>query len=257
MKKDKVVYTALIGKGDSISKINFKIDNDIEYVCFTDNPDLVPRGWLIEIIDDSFKKNNLEIFLNNLRIQDYDYPTIINRIIKMHPHIFLKNYKKSMYIDAHIRLKKCMSKFIDDSLIKHNWLSPPHRWGGNTYIECYRCYENNKINKDEFSIFLEKIKEFSISDETPFPENGIIIRNHFDKNVVNMCIEWWHLFKNGPYRDQLYWQLAFLKTSPKFGYLPYRFIDENSYYKLGRHKGWPLRLLKKKAINTCKKFFIK
>ncbi|MDC1470200.1 hypothetical protein N8474_00130 [Gammaproteobacteria bacterium] len=257
MKKDKVVYTALIGKGDSIPKINFNINNDIEYVCFTDNPDLVPQGWLIEIIDDSFKKNNLETFLNNLTIKECDQPTMINRIIKMHPHIFLKNYKKSMYIDAHIRIKKCMSKFIDDSLVEYDWLSPPHRWGGDTLIECHRCYENNKINKNEFSSFLEKVKEFSIPKKTPFPENGVILRNHFDQNVKSMCDEWWRLFKDGPYRDQLHWQHAFMNTSPKFGYLPYRFVDDNPYYKLGRHKGWPLRLLKKKVIKSLKKFFVK
>ena len=257
MKKDKVVYSVLIGKGDYISKINFNINSDIEYVCFTDNPHLVPRGWVIKQIDESFKKDNLEIFINKLSKQDPNSPTLINRIIKMHPHIFLKNYNKSMYIDARIIIKKCLSKLIDDSLINHNWLSPPHRWGGNTYIEYHRCYENNKINKDEFFNFLEQVKEFNIPDKTPFPENGVIIRNHFDNNVKNMCNEWWHLFKKGPYRDQLHWQPAFIKTSPKFGYLPYSFEDNNPYYKLGRHKGWPLRLLKKKVINTIKKIHIR
>jgi hypothetical protein len=257
MKKNKVVYTALIGRGDRLQKINFKTNNDIDYICFTNYPDQVPKGWMVIAIDKYFKKNYLEPIIREVPISKHNDPTIINRIIKMHPHIFLKNYKKSMYVDSHIRLKKCMSDFIEDSLVNANWLSPPHRWGGDTYIETYRCYENDKIDKNEFDEFSNKIKVLNIPPEIPFPENGIILRNHLDECVQNMCKQWWQFFKDGPYRDQLHWQQAFIKTAPKFKYLSYRFTDNNPHFALGKHKGWFFMVIKKKIIKIIKKIYTK
>ena len=154
---NKVVYTVLIGRGDRISKLNFNINNDIEYVCFTDHKDLVPKGWKVILVDDSFKKELINPILCKLPNLQQNNPTIINRIIKLHPHVFLGNYEKSMYIDAHIELKQCMSNLIDDALQEANWLSPAHRWGGNVLIEGLRCYERNKINIEELYEFLDKM----------------------------------------------------------------------------------------------------
>jgi hypothetical protein len=251
---NKVVYTVLIGRGDRISKLNFNINNDIEYVCFTDHKDLVPKGWKVILVDDSFKKELINPILCKLPNLQQNNPTIINRIIKLHPHVFLGNYEKSMYIDAHIELKQCMSNLIDDALQEANWLSPAHRWGGNVLIEGLRCYERNKINIEELYEFLDKMISVSIGVDVPFTENGIIIRNHLDLSVIKMCEQWWDYFAEGPYRDQLHWQCAYLNILPKFKYLPYRFIDDNPYYKLGRHKGSIYNALLTKVKAMIRKF---
>ena len=85
-KLKKVVYSVILGKYDEIKTIN--IQNGYDYFIFSDvyNKTSVKTNWTILPIPEEVK---------NLNITDVKK----QRFIKLHPHLYFKNYDLSIYID--------------------------------------------------------------------------------------------------------------------------------------------------------------
>jgi hypothetical protein len=243
----KIIYTAIYGDYDRLLPLSFDKNNDTEYWCFTDNANLKAKGWKI-----IFLNNPIEVLGStgadiSLPSDDLFYQAQ-NRAVKIYPKLFIKGAMASAYIDSHIQIKQCLSKFIDSALKKADWLSPPHRDNGNTLIEAIRCYDAFKINLEQLLGFFQDIYDGSFNDidNIPFPENGLIIRNHQAKSVDLMCSIWWSYLIKGPFRDQLHWQKSYIESGVKFSYLQYKFTDTNNFYQIQRHKGYVMDYFRKK-----------
>ena len=80
-----IIYTGLFGEYDNLTEPVFCHKN-IQYICFTNNNKLKSKYWKI------------------ININEYGSDRYLNRKVKMLPHLYLKNYKKSIYIDANVIL---------------------------------------------------------------------------------------------------------------------------------------------------------
>ena len=82
--KNYVVYTALFGDYDDL--LEPVPSNDCDYICFTDNTQLQSNIWKVQIVS------------GNLSAK------MMNRLYKIKPHKYLKNYKASIYVDSIIKI---------------------------------------------------------------------------------------------------------------------------------------------------------
>ncbi|GAB6095719.1 hypothetical protein JCM14469_19720 [Desulfatiferula olefinivorans] len=230
----KIVYKVIMGDYDYLEENNFSISSDIEYWCFTDQPKLQSKGWKIVYVDDSYIENLAKQFKEDFK--NGLSPFYLNRHFKIFPEKHFHDVEYSVYVDGHIIITKCLSELIDDTLKNSDWAGPPHRNGGNIFIEAVRCYEDSKITLSELKYFISSLEKLQIPSNTPFPENGVIVRRHNSKKNIAFSNIWWRELLHGPQRDQLHWQKAFVLSSIKFNYLPYSVVRENEYYRLSWHK---------------------
>ena len=99
-----VIYTAFTGDYDTL-KYPEVIDDNCDYICFTDNPELTSDLWKIIPMEES-------VLDNNRKAKKY----------KLLPHKYLKDYKYSFWLDGTFKINifikiselilKCWYQFI-------------------------------------------------------------------------------------------------------------------------------------------------
>ncbi len=89
-----VIYTVIIDGYDTLKEPEF-LDENCDYVCFTNDKKLTSEIWQIRLIE--------ETHLDNTRLQ---------RMYKILPHRFLSEYEYSIYIDGNVRIIGCFRDFV-------------------------------------------------------------------------------------------------------------------------------------------------
>ncbi|MEP2131598.1 MAG: hypothetical protein ABJI77_10615, partial [Algoriphagus sp.] len=89
-----VVYTALFGDYDQLRDPKGEFDF-VDFVCFTDQKCIVSNVWDIRLVSKD-ELSSIEL----------------NRMYKFLPHLFLKEYEISLYIDSNILIKKEASELF-------------------------------------------------------------------------------------------------------------------------------------------------
>ena len=197
-----VIFTVLIDNYDWLNQIS-NSENNFDAICYTNNEKLLKkskfRGWKIE----GLEKYYLHYKLKNLEKKNQ----IITRWYKFNPHIHLKNYSYSLYLDAKIELKKNIFELIYKTIKKDfsiGIFKHPHRV--NLRQEICHCYWNKKVNSKEFRIlknlYFKELKFNNYRDDKLF-ENGIRFTNHRSKAAQLILNDTFKLFEIFPYRDQI------------------------------------------------------
>lgn len=218
MTKRKVIYTATFGNFDEVK-----------------NPTIDLPGWDLLFFTDANLKSNRWNIINVKQREDLD-SIKMSRCYKMFPHLYLKDYDLSLWIDASILICKPIDEFVnyitDDvkmGIYQHtsSWkeeISVMHRW----------CKDIKFIN----SIMLEYQNEgFDINKK--IMSGNIILREHNDKNVIQTMELWWKQFnKHYIKRDQISLAYSLWKSG-----LNINFFDgfhprgqRNDYFKSLPHK---------------------
>ncbi len=96
--KDICVYTCITGNYDNLNEIK-NPEKNIDYFCFTNNPNLTSTTWKVIQIQDNT--------LDNIRLA---------RKIKILGHDRIKNYKIAVWTDADIIWQKSISDFVETYL---------------------------------------------------------------------------------------------------------------------------------------------
>ncbi|MEI7590456.1 MAG: glycosyltransferase domain-containing protein, partial [Deltaproteobacteria bacterium] len=180
----KVVYTAVFGNYDLVPEVNPKWNCD--FVCFTDNPEIVSHGWQV-----------VKVKLNG------EHPAQMNRRYKMLPHKYLPHHELSLYVDGNIRIvtDPCplFEKYLNNGVIaiaKH-----PSR--NCVYAEAQECIDRELVNKVMVEQQMVRYATQGFPEKYGLTANGIILRKHFDENVIALMDSWWREYSNGEKRDQL------------------------------------------------------
>ena len=99
LKLKKVVYSVILGNYDKIKTIN--IQNGYDYFLFSDvyNNISIKTNWTILPIPEDVKN------LNVTKVKK-------QRFIKLHPHLYFKNYDLSIYIDATFAITGDLNEFL-------------------------------------------------------------------------------------------------------------------------------------------------
>ncbi len=189
--KRSIIYTCISNDYDELLQHPY-IMNGWEYICFTDNKELLVEGnvghWKIE----KFQKK-------------FDNPTFVNRWHKLMPHRFLEDFNRSIYIDANVTID---SKYIFDCIEdeRENLLVPHHFTRFCVFQEIAALLNSSRYSSEvkEKVIKYKKFLQMTFFPEhVGLSENNIIFRYH-NKSVITELMEMtWFIFLNYAPRDQL------------------------------------------------------
>ncbi|WP_161976088.1 glycosyltransferase domain-containing protein, partial [Brachyspira catarrhinii] len=188
-KNRKAIYTCITKRYDNLF-VHTYINNDWDYICFTDDKYLIDAkiygNWIIKPLC-NYDRGGVNA--DNTRK---------SRWHKLHPHEVLKDYDYSLWIDGNIDIKtsyifecvdKVRSKNIDIS-------APPHFEKDCIYNEADTIIE---VKLDDENIVKEQMKLYR---EEGFPEHyglnetNIMYRNHKSDKVISIMEEWWQFIEN-------------------------------------------------------------
>jgi hypothetical protein len=228
-KNNFVVYTALFGKYDDLLKPS--PSSHCDYICFTDDPLLKSTIWKVKVI------------------QPHLSGKMMNRLYKIKPHVYLPNYKASIYIDSNIKILKDPIDLFNKYLKSSNFLAIKHIERNCIYAEALSCIASRTT---KLSSTLKQMLSYAREGypaNNSLSENRILIRAHNKKEVANIMDLWWEQLNTWTHRDQLSlcyvaWKLkykiSFISENPRF---------DNNYFKWHPHKGnkrdFAYRLLRK------------
>ena len=192
-KMKKVIYTVNLGKYDSIK--NIPKQEGWDYVNIIDweitEEEKKKTNWTFMMIPDFIKYMNVSIMKKQ-------------RFIKLHPHLFFKNYEISLYIDSIYIL----FGNIDNLIIR---LLPPeinivmneHRTRNKVSDEMKSVLSFKKEKIEVIQIIKERYKKNKFPDNLGLIETSFILRRHNEKDCINIMEKWWNEIKMYSHRDQL------------------------------------------------------
>lgn len=212
-----IIYTCIIGNYDDLKSHKY-IDFEWDYICFTDNKNILSDGiWEIKTL--AFNE------LDNTRN---------NRWHKLNPHLLFSEYERSLYIDGNIRI---LSKdFFDLLLNEESFISTIHPKRNCLYNEAEICKEI-KLDKEEIID-----KQINIIKKSGFPreyglyEANILYRKHNEEKIIKMDEEWWEFVSKQAKRDQLSLTYVCWKNNIPFRtFLDTSFRIKNKYIEITPH----------------------
>ena len=178
----------MVGGYDNIAQPSV-VAKDYDYILFTnDIPEQQLGVWCVRSIP-YYNKDN----------------TRIARWVKTHPHILLKDYDYSLWMDSNVQVD--MPEFYSriDELIScgSQIASMDHIERDCTYDEAYAiiCY-----NLDKTNIVLKQIiaiKRNKYPRHKGLTETNCVLRQHNSTLVANFCDKWWYMINQYSRRDQL------------------------------------------------------
>ena len=208
------VYTAMSGDYDNVEPPQF-VDEEFDYFFFTDNKRLeVPRPYKKIVrnwdLDRGDKKEKLLI-----------------------PKEIRDNYDYCVWHDA--SMVQLASLKLPIEHLTRGWGIPIHKTRNCITEELDAVAYYKKENLD----LVNRQVQYYINSGMPLKygiwEAGFMIRDLNDKNVLNMCENWWGELKTYSLRDQLSLPYVFWKEK----YLP-NMLPKSSmrgvYFKVNEHK---------------------
>ncbi|CAM8483525.1 DUF616 domain-containing protein [Escherichia coli] len=217
-----VIYTGIFGGYDHLIEPQVELHENIHLVCFTNNPELTSKKWKVIMIGDD-------------NISDH----MLNRKVKVLPHLFLQDYEYSLYVDGNIFLKNNFLNFFE-RYCKGEFLMALPR-----HLDRYCIYEEAKIcilqKKDNVSL-INKQMDFYQSQGYPknngLYENNILLRKHNDDLIRKIMEDWWEQLNTWSKRDQL--SLCYVFWNHKF--TPQILIESsrisNKYFDIELHSNY-------------------
>lgn len=188
--KEIVVYTCISGNYDNLKEV-VEPEYNIDYVCFTDS-DISSNTWEIRKIPEFL------IFLE---------PTKRARCLKILPHLFLEDYKTSVWVDGAIEVLGNINELINLKL-KNNFAISKHPDRSCIYQEALKIIEMNKDSEEIVNKQINKYRKMNYPENFGLVQSGVIIRNHNKKEVIEFCELWWNELLKNSKRDQLSFNFA-------------------------------------------------
>ncbi len=180
-----VVYTSITGDYDELSDPLF-VDDDIDYVCFTNNKSIKSSVWNVEYISDET--------LDNMHLAKH---------VKFFPDQWVPEYDTSVWVDGKFQIISDLREYIKKYEKTAPMLCFPHFERDCIYDEAAKCITLKKgIKNDIVSQVADYYHEGYPMDNGMY-EMGCIVRNHNDPTVKNLMQQWWEHVEKYSYRDQL------------------------------------------------------
>ena len=203
----KVVYSVLLGEYDKIHP--FILQEGFDFILFTDisNINYNETNWTIIPLPKKLKNLNLS------RVKK-------QRFIKLHPHLFFKNYNLSIYIDASFQIKGDLNEFLVRILSeKYKIYTFEHPDRNKIINETFAVVEFGKERLNMSKFIRERYKKEKFPDNNGLIESCLIIRKHNEKEVIKQMENWYEEIEKYSHRDQLSFNYISWKTGVKFKYI--------------------------------------
>ena len=183
--KKVVVYTALTGHYDDLVTPEV-VEDDFDYICFTDNPNLKSNFWEIRYME--------ELNLNEVRKA---------RRYKILPHKYLDEYDYSIWIDTNFDIHDSLKDYVNKYSKNHKLLAIAHEQRDCIYDEAEKCIEIQKDLPEIINKQMDKYQKEGYPKHNGLVASGILFRNHHDKDVIKVMEDWYSEVVNYSFRDQL------------------------------------------------------
>lgn len=222
-----VIYTAIFGDYEPL--LDPKIINEnLDYICFTDNPNLESKVWNIKLIPDfiddfHFKDNNG----NEISFLDLDY-TRQARAIKILPHKFLKEYDFSIWVDAGFLIVGDVIKYVN-RYTKKDFLCISHSVRHCLYDEAEEVLRLNMDDNDLILKQIEKYKNENYPKNNGLIESGVLFRRHNSTKIISTMEDWFDEIINFCKRDQLSFNYVAWKNNLDFD-IANMYCTRNAYF---------------------------
>ena len=203
-----VVYTCITGGYDSIKEPSV-VTPGVDYVCFTDNPEMKSKTWKIRPIPQEL--------LSYSKVKQ-------QRGVKILAHRYLPEYDISVWVDGNVDTRGNVKEYLKDfDFVQYSVFIPEHPARKCIYKEKDECVRQKKIVGADINLANEQMKRYRTEN---FPENyglvqtNIMIRKHNDRYCVDLMEKWWSELKDYSHRDQLSFNYALWKVGKdRFKYL--------------------------------------
>lgn len=182
-----VVYSAIFGGKDTFHEDQLQI-RSADYVMFTDRP-LESSVWKVFQVKPEFPND----------------PVRSAKVFKLQPHIYLRDYDYSFWIDGNMSLKTSFMQELEKSDFKGFAASnaKPKFERYCLYTEAQQCI---KLKKDSPEIIDKQVRAYRAEG---MPENfglwecGSLLREHNRPEIISLHRMWWRQILKYSRRDQI------------------------------------------------------
>lgn len=181
-----IVYTGIFNRYDRLTE-PCVVNDEVEYICFTDDPELTSDAWDIRQFSNvSFS------------------PAEKNRFVKMFPHLLFEdsNADVSLYVDGNIQVLSDPREHIE-SVADSPIAAPRHPERSTIDEEVERLDELDRVNSEQAKRQLERYRKEGFTNQVPLTDNCILVRDHSNQNLQNAMTDWWDEYLSGVARDQI------------------------------------------------------
>lgn len=211
VKKSKIViYTAFTGNYDSLKDPEY-IDENCDYICFSNNPNIKSDIWKIIPMEDS----NLD---NNRIAKQY----------RLFPHIYLSGYDYSLWIDASLKIVGSIREYIYNYL-KNPMLNVLHDDRDCIYDEFLISAYISKYSTPILEKQIQKYKEDGFPPHYGLPATGVMFRQHNNPLIIKLMEDWWNEIIKYTNQDQISFSYVCWKNNFHPSVAPI-FIWSNEYW---------------------------
>ena len=216
-----VCYTCITNSYDSLKQPSI-LNSGIDFICFTDSMTASQNGaWRMRLIP-----NDLQ-FLDDIKKQ---------RIVKICPHRYLKNYDISIWIDGSIQVIGDLNEFVRQYDLNENPLyTRIHPARDCIYDEADACIKIRKDNKQKIESQVNRYHDAGYPRHIGMVETGIMLRRHNDIRCQMICNEWATELLNNSHRDQLSFNYVCWKNHFVPGILKNEFKINNKFFRISSH----------------------
>ncbi len=200
------VYTCIVNGYDDLKQPRV-IEEQCDYFCLSfEKPENLGVYQWVDIT--GMLEHGM---LDNVRI---------NRFCKLHPHLFFKNYKYSIYYDGSIEIIHSIAGLAKKVGKVGIGLYEAGGYGNmDIYGEAAMLILSQRTSGDSSEMIVRQISRY-VKEGFPrnFGEaiNGVIVREHNNTQCIDIMETWWNEIKKESRRDQLSFWYAVWKN----GYLP-------------------------------------
>ena len=156
------------------------------------------------------------------------------RYVKLHPHLFFKNYNLSIYIDATFIITGDLNEFLLRIITPKYYLyTLEHPKRKSIFRELKTVVLIKKEKKSMAKTVYRRYKKKKFPDNKGLIESCLIIRKHNEKECINIMNIWYREIKSFSHRDQLSFNYIQWKKNIKIKYIPKNYVLQYFYQKHG------------------------
>lgn len=220
------VYTALYGDLDQLPEQPVRSKSALDFIAFVGDPRLTSDTWTVRHLPPRLPGDSVRSA----------------RFAKLHPHLLLKEYDASLYIDCTVLLKRTPEALFDGLL-----------FGQTETMACLRNSYRDNVADEALAIVdlgygdpeacLRQLIAYAHAryrGDVPLMWTGLLLRFHHDARVVAAMETWWEHVLRYSRRDQL--SFSYVAEMLDFPFLAHALDNEDSTW----HR-WPLSTSRERA----------
>lgn len=195
--KERVVYSCMFGFSEAFKDRNYPEDADTDYICFTDDRNLESETWRFVVVDTTLYG-----------------PQKTSKLVKLCPHLFLSDYKTSLYVDNTVRINSPLNEIFFHLSSIVPFVTYRHDLWDCAYTESDAVIEAKYADPRILKLQIENYERDGLPRHAGLYHSAILLRNHNHRGVKKFGDLWFREIQKYSYRDQvalsyLAWKYSF------------------------------------------------